>query len=96
MYYHITVEKPHFCTITNIHSIHHSGILQPSIHIFPSYYLTALQSPSIRQKILQLPLLRLQIRVATNVLLLNVDVWHGGLAVELLEGGLDGGSVIYC
>lgn len=53
-----------------------------------------LQSTSILQKCRQLLLFRLQIRVSSNVLLVDVNVWDGGLPVHLLESGLDSRSIL--
>jgi len=53
-----------------------------------------LNSASILQQILQVPLLVLQIRVATNMLLPNEDVRHRRLARQVAERGLDRGAVI--
>lgn len=56
------------------------------------------QNTSLLQERLQLALLvqGLNLRVSTDVLLANVDVGHGALAVELLKGVLKGATIIYC
>ena len=51
--------------------------------------------PSLLEQVLQTALLRLQIRVAANVLLGNEDVGDCALARQVCEDGLDRGSVIY-
>jgi len=48
-----------------------------------------LQSTSFLQQIWHLALLRLQVAVATNVLLTDEDVWHRALVRHLLERILD-------
>ncbi|TVY19779.1 Altered inheritance of mitochondria protein 18 [Lachnellula arida] len=47
------------------------------------------------QQLGQLTLRGLEIRVATNVLLVDVDVGNGGLAIDFLQGSLDIRSIIY-
>ena len=64
--------------------------LPPSV---ASYIVTQSQSTGISEQALELALLGLEIRVAANVLLGNVDVGDGALAADLLEGVLDGAAV---
>lgn len=58
----------------------------PTIHF--------LQSTSLRQHLLQTPLLGLQIRVSSNMLVVDEHVWHRALACDLGEGGLDRRSIV--
>lgn len=52
-------------------------------------------STGLLQKGRQLRLLRLQIRVASNMLLRNEDIGHSALIRHLLQRVLEGGAVIY-
>lgn len=54
-----------------------------------------LQSTSILQETLKFALASLEIGVATNVLLLDIDIWDRALAIDLFQRSLDGGSIIY-
>ena len=56
--------------------------------------LLRLDGVGILEQLLELALLALQLRVAANVLLADEDVGHGTLVGHLLEGVLDGGTVI--
>ena len=47
------------------------------------------------QQIWKLALLGLELRIATNVLLLDEYVWDGALLSDLLERVLNSGAVIY-
>ena len=53
-----------------------------------------LQSTSFRQHLLQVLLLRLQVRVAANMFVVDEDVGDGGLAGDFGKGALDDGAVI--
>ena len=59
-----------------------------------SVQIATLQSTSVLQHLIQLALLCLQIRVASNMLMGDKDVWYGTLAGHLLKGVLNGSSVI--
>jgi hypothetical protein len=52
------------------------------------------QGTSLLQQAIELALFRLQIAVATNVLLANEDVGYSTLVRNLLESVLDGGSIV--
>ena len=64
-------------------------------HVISRLSKLSLQSTSIRQQTLEIALDCLKIRVSSNVLLLDVDVGDRSLAVDLLQCGLDGRSIIY-
>jgi len=63
-------------------------------HVISRLSKLSLQSTSIRQQTLEIALDCLKIRVSSNVLLLDVDVGDRSLAVDLLQCGLDGRSII--
>jgi len=54
-----------------------------------------LNSPCCLQQAWQLKLFPLQITVPADVLLVDVDVGYSALTVNLLESGLEIGSIIY-
>ena len=56
--------------------------------------LVFLQSTSIFQQIWKILLLRLQIRVATNMLLADEDVWDARLASQFRKSALDLDTII--
>jgi hypothetical protein len=56
--------------------------------------ISSLQSTSRLQQLWELALLGLQVRVSTNVLVIDEDVWDGALSADLLESILDLGSII--
>jgi hypothetical protein len=53
-----------------------------------------LNGTSLLQKFWQLLLLRLQVRIATNMYLIDEDVWNSALVTDLLQGVLNGRSVL--
>jgi hypothetical protein len=53
-----------------------------------------LDSVGILEKLGKLALLRLELRVTTDVLLADEDVGDGALLGHLLEGVLDGGTIV--
>lgn len=55
-----------------------------------------LNRASSLQQFRQLILLRLQVRVAADMLLFDEDVGHGALMGDFFEGVLDGGAVLCC
>ena len=57
--------------------------------------ISSLKRTSLLEHIGQIGLEPLQVRVSANMLLLDVDIWYGPLAVHLLEGLLDFGSIVY-
>jgi hypothetical protein len=57
--------------------------------------LDALDSTNSLQQTIKLSLLRLQIAVATNVLLSDEDVGDASLSGDLFEGILEGCTVVY-
>lgn len=54
-----------------------------------------LDRASILEQALEVSLLRLQVGVATDVLLRNEDIGHGGLARQIAQSRLDGRAIIY-
>lgn len=52
-----------------------------------------LNNTGILQQVGELALLCLEVRVATNVLLLNVDVGNGALTIDLPQRSLNIGSI---
>lgn len=54
-----------------------------------------LGSTSLLQELRKLLLLALQIRIASNVLVVDEDVWDGALVGDLLECVLNGGTVVW-
>lgn len=54
-----------------------------------------LQGPSLLQQLGQFSLARLQIRVATDVLLVDEDVGDGALVGDLLQSVLNGSAVLF-
>lgn len=78
------------------HIIFHRHPLPPlfPISLSPSQSRCS-NSPRIPQQPVQLPLLRLQIRVPANVLLLDEDIRHGALTRQFLQSVLESGSVIF-
>jgi hypothetical protein len=54
-----------------------------------------LQGPSLLQQAGQFGLARLQIRVATDVFLVDEDVGDGALVGDLLQSVLDGSAVLF-
>jgi hypothetical protein len=55
---------------------------------------TLLDSTSTLQQAIELTFLRLQVTVATNVILADEDVGHAALAGDFLEGILKGCAVL--
>jgi len=53
-----------------------------------------LNGPSLLQKFWQLLLLRLQVRIATNMHLIDEDVWNSALVTDLLQSVLNCCSVL--
>lgn len=62
-----------------------------NLHALPFGYLDC---ACVLQQVWQLALLCLQLGVAANVLVVDEDVWYGALVGDLLEGVLDGGTVV--
>jgi hypothetical protein len=57
--------------------------------------MSPLESTGILQQAWEILLYGLEIRVSTNVLLVDEDVWNRALTGQVLEGGLDSRSIIY-
>jgi hypothetical protein len=81
-----------------VHQVSFLRSLSKAFHTnIPHHYIfCTLNGTSILQELSKITLLGLEIRVATNVLLLDVDVGNGGLTVDFLQRSLDIGTIIYC
>jgi hypothetical protein len=69
-------------------------IMITSVPIIAAMLFFYLDGVGILEQLRELALLRLQLRVATDVLLSDEDVGHGALLGDVLEGILDRGAVI--
>jgi hypothetical protein len=74
--------------------MYQTRVFIPLVSQFPLSIMQS-QSTSILQQLGELALLGLQVGVSTNMLLLDVDIRDGSLAIDLLERILDRGSIIY-